>query len=58
MIGENDPWAATYDEARTALTEAGIRSRLTKVPRVGHAIPPSRVLEDALRWCLDEGTED
>lgn len=53
LIGERDPWQATYDEAEEVLGEAGMRVSVEKVGGLGHAMPRDRVLEGALRWCLE-----
>lgn len=58
VMGEKDPWAATYRDAETALTEAGMRTHLMMVPRIGHALPAARVLEDAVTWCLEPAAEE
>jgi len=54
LIGEDDPWAATYDEAATSLTGVGMTARVRKVPGLGHAMPHRDELSAALDWCLDE----
>lgn len=53
VIGEEDPWASTYNEAQTALADAGMRTHLVVVPKIGHAIPGARVLEESVAWCLE-----
>ncbi len=53
LIGDRDPWQATYDEAQEMLGEAGMRVSVEKVRELGHAMPRDRVLEGALRWCLE-----
>jgi predicted esterase len=54
LIGELDPWQGTYDGAFGALGDAGMRVEMKKLPRVGHAMPRTGELLEALRWCLEE----
>lgn len=57
LIGDRDPWHATYDEALGAITGAGHEAELRKLPGHPHAMPTGArgrgELERALRWCLD-----
>jgi poly(3-hydroxybutyrate) depolymerase len=57
LIGDRDPWHATYDEALSALTGAGHAATLRKLPDHPHAMPTGArgrgELERALRWCLE-----
>ena len=58
MIGERDPWVATNTSAERALDEAGMDAELRVLPRLGHQVPPTRTLYEALSWCLDRGESD
>lgn len=59
LIGDRDPWHATYDEALNALTGAGHAATLRKLPGHPHAMPTGQrgrgELEKALGWCLKPG---
>lgn len=52
VMGARDPWAHTYDEARGVLTQAGADVELALIGGMGHAVPNTRVLTEALGWAL------
>jgi predicted esterase len=54
MIGERDPWKATYREARSDFTESGASIQTRVVPGIGHAIPNTRDLVTAVEWAIEE----
>lgn len=56
LIGADDPWAATYEEARRVFTAAGMTVRHEAIPGLGHAFPTGRdrgALASALAWALE-----
>jgi len=57
LIGERDPWAATYKQAEADFEKAGMTVHRYELPRLGHGFPSGergrRMLTEALMWCLD-----
>lgn len=53
IIGERDPWVATNTAAERALDDAGMQVELRVLPRLGHEVPPTRTLFEAVSWCLE-----
>lgn len=53
VIGERDPWVATNTAAEQTLDDAGMDVVLRVLPRLGHQVPPTRTLFEAVSWCLE-----
>lgn len=57
LIGQRDPWVATYALAERTLAQRGARVRAKRLPRLGHAMPGGKRgrehLQEALGWVLE-----
>jgi pimeloyl-ACP methyl ester carboxylesterase len=57
LTGENDFNRGEVERYRDPiLTAVGVRSKAAVVPKLGHAIPPPAVIDEAVRW-LDDGLD-
>jgi predicted esterase len=57
ITGENDPARLLMETRFKNLRDAGMRTRLWTVPRMGHGMPPTVLLEQAYLW-LESGVPE
>lgn len=55
MTGAASPQRAEYEQFHEPVARTGgVRARLWRVPRLGHALPPASVLSEAIAWSEED----